>query len=86
MSIVDGVDYAIDGTIINLGALAASTFSEANGINDVGQVAREFAPPSTPVPEASTWVMMLVGFAGLAFVGHRTAKAGRATLASYPRC
>ena len=86
VSIVDGVDYAIDGTIINLGALAPSTFSEANGINDVGQVAREFAPPSTPVPEASTWVMMLVGFAGFAFVGHRSAKAGRATLASYSRC
>jgi hypothetical protein len=28
-----------------------------------------FAP--SPVPEASTWVMMLAGFAGLGFAGRR---------------
>ena len=33
-------------------------------------------PPPTPVPEASTWAMMFVGFAGLGFLGYRqTAKA-----------
>ena len=36
--------------------------------------------PSTAVPEPSTWAMMLLGFAGLAFIGYRT-KAGGATLA-----
>jgi hypothetical protein len=31
------------------------------------------------VPEPSTWAMMLLGFAGLGFVGYRQArKAGRA--------
>ena len=35
----------------------------------------------SPVPEPSTWAMMLLGFAGLGFAGHRRAKAGRATLA-----
>jgi PEP-CTERM motif len=33
------------------------------------------------VPEPSTWAMMLAGFAGLAFVGYRRAKAGPGTLA-----
>jgi hypothetical protein len=27
------------------------------------------------VPEASTWAMMLAGFAGLAFLGHRARRA-----------
>jgi PEP-CTERM motif len=32
-----------------------------------------FPPP--PVPEASTWVMMLAGFAGLGFAGRRRFRA-----------
>jgi PEP-CTERM motif len=36
---------------------------------------------SDTVPEPSTWAMMLLGFAGLAFAGSRRAKAGDATLA-----
>jgi hypothetical protein len=31
--------------------------------------------PTTP--EASTWVMMLIGFAGLAFAGHRNSRNGK---------
>ena len=27
-----------------------------------------------PVPEASTWAMMLLGFAGLSFAGYRTSR------------
>ena len=37
-------------------------------------------PPST-VPEPSTWAMMLVGFAGLAFAGYRASR-NRAALAA----
>ena len=37
-------------------------------------------PPST-VPEPSTWAMMLVGFAGLAFTGYRASR-NRAALAA----
>ena len=37
---------------------------------------------STTIPEPSTWAMMLLGSAGLGFVGYRRAKAGRATLAA----
>jgi hypothetical protein len=36
---------------------------------------------SDTVPEPSTWAMMLLGFAGLAFAGSRRAKAGDAPLA-----
>ena len=32
----------------------------------------------SPVPEPSTWAMMLLGFAGLSFAGYRRARAGRA--------
>jgi len=32
-------------------------------------------------PESSTWAMMLLGFAGLTFAGHRRARAGGAILA-----
>jgi hypothetical protein len=34
------------------------------------------------VPESSTWAMMLLGFAGLGFLGYRRARAGRTTLAA----
>ena len=41
----------------------------------------EFSVSATVVPEPSTWAMMLLGFAGLAFAGYRRARAGHATLA-----
>ncbi|HME86355.1 MAG TPA: hypothetical protein VKG91_17870 [Roseiarcus sp.] len=37
---------------------------------------------AAPVPELSTWVMMLTGFAGLGFAGYRRAKKGHATFAA----
>jgi hypothetical protein len=36
----------------------------------------------TAFPEPSTWVMMLLGFAGLAYAGYRRARAGHETLAA----
>jgi hypothetical protein len=33
---------------------------------------------TTPVPEASTWAMILAGFAGLGFVGYRASRKTRA--------
>jgi hypothetical protein len=33
---------------------------------------------SRPVPELSTWAMMLLGFAGLGYAGYRRAKGLRA--------
>jgi hypothetical protein len=32
-------------------------------------------PP--PIPESSTWAMMIVGFAGLAYAGFRKARSAR---------
>jgi PEP-CTERM motif len=38
-------------------------------------IADEFSVSATVVPEPSTWAMMLLGFAGLAFSGYRRARA-----------
>jgi hypothetical protein len=35
-----------------------------------------------PVPDPSTWAMMLLGFAGLGFAGYRRARAGHGTQAA----
>jgi hypothetical protein len=35
-------------------------------------------PPPAPVPEPSTWAMMLLGFAGLGYAGYRKAREPRA--------
>jgi hypothetical protein len=32
-------------------------------------------PPALAAPEPSTWAMLLLGFAGLGYVGHRRARA-----------
>ena len=55
-----------------MGGLPGTTFSEAVSINDAGHVVGDsfFEPAPPPVPESSTWVMMLIGFAGLAFAGY----------------
>ena len=80
---VGSVAYATEwsgGSVINLGGLPGSTFSEADSINDAGQAVGT-SYTAFNVPKILTWAMMLVGFAGLAFVGYRRAKAGHATLA-----
>ena len=38
----------------------------------------EFSSVTPVIPEPSTWVMMLLGFAGLGFVGYRAARKGSA--------
>ena len=59
-------------------AFASSTLTTItfNGINAVYPTGAPFlAAVTTSVPEPSTWVMMLAGFAGLGFVGYRRQKA-----------
>ena len=72
----DLVEYATEwshGQVIDLGALPGFTESQALGINDAGQVVGlSFGP--APIPEPSTWAMMLVGFAGLGYAGYRRAR------------
>ena len=38
-------------------------------------------PPATPVPEPSTWAMILLGFAGLAFAGKPALRRGAVAVA-----
>lgn len=59
-----------------------STATTLNGINDAGDVVGFFVDAKgntdgalgTPVPELSTWLMMLAGFAGLGGLGLRRAR------------
>ncbi len=80
------------GVLITLDPFG-STAVTANGINSQGNVVGFYvngagstigfvSTPlgSAPVPEPSTWAMMLLGFAGLGFLGYR--KARRGTLAA----
>jgi hypothetical protein len=62
--------FGVEGTIVN-------------GINDKGQLVGFYANTdqpavngflANPVPEPSTWAMMLVGFAGLGFFGYRASR------------
>jgi probable HAF family extracellular repeat protein len=72
-SVIGGSQVATEwsnGQIIDLGGLPGFNSSEAFGINDAGQVVGFSA--AAIVPEPSTWAMMLLGFAGLGFVGDRT--------------
>jgi hypothetical protein len=62
--------FGVEGTIVN-------------GINDEGQLVGFYANTdqaavngflANPVPEPSTWAMMLLGFAGLGFFGYRASR------------
>jgi hypothetical protein len=65
---------------------AGSTAVTANGINDLGQIVGFYTAAvatdqstigfETTIPEPSTWAMMLVGFAGLGFLGYRKVRQG----------
>ena len=57
-----------------------SASTTINGLNNKGDIVGFYTPASgdavvgfvgTPVPEPSTWAMMLLGFAGLGFLGYR---------------
>jgi probable HAF family extracellular repeat protein len=71
----DAVEWS-DGKLIDLGVLPGFARGIATGINDHGQVVGYSMFPV--VPEPSTWVMMLAGFAGLGLAGYRRGKSGRA--------
>jgi hypothetical protein len=60
-----------------------STAVTANGINDLGHIVGFYTNADgntigfeTSVPEPSTWAMMLLGFAGLGFLGYRKVRTG----------
>lgn len=62
-----------------------SASTTINGLNDKGDIVGFYTSASadavigfvgTPVPEPQTWAMMLVGFAGLGFLGYRKVRQG----------
>jgi hypothetical protein len=60
-----------------------STAVTANGINGLGHIVGFYTNADgntvgfeTSVPEPSTWAMMLLGFAGLGFLGYRKVRTG----------
>ncbi len=89
-----GADGNQHGYIDNNGVFTSfdppgSASTTINGLNDKGDIVGFYTNPvtdtvvgfvGTPVPEPSTWAMMLAGFVGLGFLGYR--KACRGTLAT----
>jgi hypothetical protein len=89
-----GADGNTHGYIDNNGVFTSfdppgSASTTINGINDKGDIVGFYTNPATdtvdgfvgtPVPEPSTWAMMLAGFAGLGFLGYR--KVGQGKLAA----
>ena len=69
-SIVKGEDIATEwsgGAVIDLGAIAGAPSSVAYAINDFGQIVGW----TDPIPEPSTWAMLVIGFAGLGYATRR---------------
>ncbi len=91
---VDAITGVQHGYIDNNGVFTSfdppgSTSTTINGLNNRGDIVGFYTDPvsdtvigfvGAPVPEPSTWAMMLAGFAGLGFLAYR--KAGRGTLAT----
>jgi hypothetical protein len=78
-SIVANISVTLaTGANIACGRAIALTGAVTMDTNDVGTGGCDSPPggsPSTPVPEPSTWAMMLLGFAGLGYVGYLRAAA-----------
>lgn len=61
------------GYTANLSAFVDPSFTIDPSTPNANQYVIEFSPGITnAVPEPSTWVMMILGFAGLGFVGYRS--------------
>ncbi|HZZ24869.1 MAG TPA: hypothetical protein VFE60_20830 [Roseiarcus sp.] len=78
----DTVLWSSSGTATNLSAVLGPAWSDttAVGLNDRGDIlgygtynGGQYGFLLTPVPELSTWAMLLVGFVGLGFAGYRKA-------------
>jgi len=89
-SYVDPITGVQHGYIDNGGIFTSfdppnSAMTTINGIDDKGDIVGFYTNPTidtvdgfvgTPVPEPSTWAMMLAGFAGLGLLGYRKARRG----------
>ena len=71
------------GPIVGSGVVTGSSFATSGGafvLTRAGEAT--FTAATTAIPEPSSWAMMLIGFAGLGYVGYRRARAAHATLAA----
>jgi hypothetical protein len=64
--------YGWRGGSSYLTSSATEVISTAGGNFADGSVSVDFVGPA--VPETSTWTMLLIGFAGLGIVAHRTSR------------
>jgi hypothetical protein len=71
------------GVTINsiLQASSLAGYSPASGFVADSEFQFTFSVTGSPVPEPSTWAMMLLGFAGLGFASHRATRARRSMAA-----
>ena len=76
-SSIAAADSFFDDQVINLGSSYGPgvdlTFTYTLTADGPGGYGLDFVVGGA-VPEPSTWAMMLVGFAGLGFAGHRSAR------------
>jgi PEP-CTERM motif len=69
----------VGSSVINDG-LSFPTTGGAFVLTSAGEAT--FTAATNAIPEPSTWAMMLIGFAGLGYVGYRRARAAHATHAA----
>jgi hypothetical protein len=66
--------------VVEVAGIAPDWLRVGTDITGQGPFNAAFSLRGSPVPEPSTWAMMLLGFAGLSFAGYRRArKGGRAS-------
>ena len=76
-------DLEADGAKIYTGPEDAPIFSPGRYIVQLeGTEDLSFVVVTAAVPEASTWAMMLIGFAGLGYAGYRTSRKSAALAAA----
>jgi hypothetical protein len=65
-----------NGTLQFVGTYSQITFTNTNFENWYGFTlgVDGLAPPPSGIPEPSTWVMMMLGFAGLGYAGYRASR------------
>jgi hypothetical protein len=79
---IESVEFLLAGVIPGVGTVdSGGIFKEmkqievSNCLGSTGCIGGGGTPP--PIPEPSTWVMMLLGFAGLGYAGLQKAKSAR---------
>jgi hypothetical protein len=79
VSPANGGQTAVVGAFTSSGdpAAAGAYFVEITGVSGGGSLRLAIdgnVTATDPVPEPSTWAMMLLGFAGLGFAGYRASR------------